>query len=236
MVVDGLLAIEAAAAAAAVLAAFRLALLPHEDARIRPMSRVFGVLMGISILAGLGLAIVQPSVLLLIVTLLAIYTLIAGWRANTRQTAEPSTADRMMSGVVIGTGLLTVMAGLTGMIGREVDPALAAVMPVAANVALPVLGLVGAFLAVQDVLEEPGRVRVGRHMVRMLGALAATVTLALVLHRPFAGLGGGMIADGAHWMAPAAVTLPMITMWTLRLRRAAAAMAARRRTPQEAVN
>ena len=141
-----------------------------------------------------------------------------------------------MSGVVIGTGLLTVMAGLTGMIGREVDPALAAVMPVAANVALPVLGLVGAFLAVQDVLEEPGRVRVGRHMVRMLGALAATVTLALVLHRPFAGLGGGMIADGAHWMAPAAVTLPMITMWTLRLRRAAAAMAARRRTPQEAVN
>ncbi len=235
MVVDGLLATQTTAASAAVLAALRLALLPHEDARIRPMSRIFGVLMGISILAGLGLAIVQPSVLLLIVTLLATYTLIAGWRATTRQTAEPSTADRMMSGVVIGTGLLTVMAGLTGMIGRAVDPALAAVMPVAASVALPVLGLVGAFLAVQDVLEEPGRVRIGRHMVRMLTALAATTTLTLVLHRPLAGLGADIVAEGAHWVVPVAVTLPMIAMWAVRLRRAATAIGARRRT-QEAAN
>lgn len=236
MMFDGLLAVHTAAAVLAVLAAFGLALLDHKDRQHRTMAGVFALTMAVSLGAALAMAFVQPSLVLMILTLLSVYVMVSGWRAAKRRSAEPAIADRMFSGVVIGFGLLLVMASLTGMIDRSADPEVAAMMPVAANIILPALGVIGAVLAVQDVLEEPGRVRVGRHMARMLGALAATVTLVLVRYEP---LSSTALPNLAHWIAPAAVTAPLIVLWIMRLRRASASDALARAdlpTGQEALS
>ncbi|WP_372026741.1 hypothetical protein P7L70_12245 [Tistrella mobilis] len=208
MISTAFLVLHVGAGALALASGLTLMVLPGKgNDRHRRIGRVFGWSMAVSLAASVVLALVNFSSFLLAIAGFSAYLLAAGWRAARRRKAEPGMADRLIAGLMLGLALVMIVAGLTGAVGG------------AANVVMPVFGMIGGALACQDLMEvsRVGPPRIARHLSRMMGALIGTITAALVVNGPTLGL-----PPIATWLVPTVLVVPAIIWWNVRLRRVAA--------------
>ncbi|WP_372005156.1 hypothetical protein P7L68_10910 [Tistrella mobilis] len=206
MISTAFLVLHVGAGALALASGLTLMVLPGKgNDRHRRIGRMFGWSMAVSLAAAVVLALVNFSSFLLAIAGFSAYLLAAGWRAARRRKAEPGMADRLIAGLMLGLGLVMIVAGLTGAVGG------------AANIVMPIFGVIGGALACQDLMEASrvGPRRIARHLSRMMGALIGTITAALVVNGPALGL-----PPIAAWLVPTVLVVPAIVWWNVRLRRA----------------
>lgn len=160
-------------------------------------------------LSALVLAVVPPNPFLFAVGVFSLYLVFTGWRAAIIRDGRPRPLDH-------AGGAVMALAG-AGMLGWGTQGVLtgAGAQPVIL-VAFGSIGLTMALSDWRDWARGPvtGKMRIARHLGRMLGGTIATVTAAGVVNL-------GVLPDLVVWLGPTALITPVIFWWSARVTRGA---------------
>ncbi|SER42669.1 hypothetical protein SAMN04490244_1016 [Tranquillimonas rosea] len=194
----------------AALAAAGIAVGSAKGGRLhRGSGNIYTLAMAIVGISALVLALVHPNPFLFAVGVFSLYLVFTGWRAAVVRDGKPRRFDHAGGAVMTLSGLGMLGWGAQGVLmGKGAHP-----------VILLVFGSIGLTLALSDWRDwargpVAGKVRISRHLSRMLGGTIATITAAAVVNLAF-------LPDLLVWLGPTALITPLIFWWTARVTRGA---------------
>ncbi|TAD91666.1 MAG: hypothetical protein EAZ99_03225 [Alphaproteobacteria bacterium] len=148
--------------------------------------RVFATGMALACLAGLGLALIKPSLFLGVVAVFSLGLVLLGWRAIV---AAPTGLDRAGAALFALLGVAMIASGPLGLVARG------------QGIVLAVFGVLALVLGVDDLARRGRDLR--RHLQRMGGAVIAAVTAVLVVN-------GEALPELVRWLAPTVIGTAVI--------------------------
>jgi uncharacterized membrane protein len=202
------------AAGGAALAASTVAIVAAKGGTAhRRAGTAFALAMAVVAASAFLLAVARPSPFLFSVAVLSGYLTYAGREAG-KGPDRPRRPMRIAAAVMLGVGLAMATVAAMALLGAADARHLAGPVPGA----LLAFGLIGAAVAVQDLValgggaRERPQERLARHLARMLGAAIAAWTAFAVVNFKF-------LPALVAWLGPTLIVVPLIVYWSRRSRR-----------------
>ena len=189
------------------LVAALAAIISQKGATIhRYAGRFYTAAMMATAATAIGLAVLDLNVFLLVIGLFSFYLVFTGWRAAVERTGQPTGVDWLVGATMAILGVGMIVWGSSGLLAGVYHP----------HLVLVIFGIIGIVLAAQDAFawrQGPvtGQDRIVRHLTRMMGGTIATVTAVAVVNLP-------QLPSVVTWLGPTALMVPLIVLWTGRVR------------------
>jgi uncharacterized membrane protein len=205
--VSTLLATHVLAGAIALIAALLAASNRKGSKNHRKIGTVYFWSMFAVAVTAIPVTFVRPNPFLFAIALFSFYMAFAGYRRG-KAKYRPEALDVFAA--------WSMLAVAVGMIGYGIFMALN-ITPV--GWALVAFGSIAINFSIEDIrdtkVELPHHIKVTRHLGHMLGGTIATVTAVLV--QQVTPMVPNSLAQMALWLAPTAILLPLIAVWSAKI-------------------
>lgn len=175
----------------------------------RRAGQVYVLAMLLVTLTTLALVLMRPNLFLFVIGIFSFYLVFTGWRAGAQRDGRPRLSDHLAGAAMALTGVAMLAKGAMQLFASGG----------AQPVILLVFGSIGLSLALSDWRDWhrgpiTGKVRVARHLTRMLAGTIATITAAVVVNLSF-------LPPLIVWLGPTVLITPLIFWWNARVLRPA---------------